>query len=193
MAGVNGARPTNRRARAAAVTLAVVLVFWPGGSAAACEPSPDPDVLETVSSSGVSAVVERRVIAANPAPWGRSVWAVTRIWGEAVVERWEMSDRRWDDCPSAPYATVDSIRYDLPPEHVGWEAAYPKDPVDGLAAASLEGRFGPPRVTDGGRFDTVMAWLRVMPSLVVGPLVIAALILALVVRRRRARDHDYLF
>lgn len=175
--------------------MALVVVGFVGSiarPASACEPSPEPDILESVSSHGVAGVVERRVIAANPAPWGRSVWAVTRVWGEVVVDRWEVSDRRWDHCPSSPYGTVDGFRYDLPPEYVGWAAAQPGGTVDGLTAAALEGRFGPARTMAGGGFDTAMAWMRVMPSLLALPLLVAVTVVWVVSRRRR-REDAYLF
>ncbi len=158
-----------------------------------CEPILEPSVLEAASRGSVAGVVERQTLAANPLPWGRSVSAATRVWGDVTIERWQTSDRRREECPSARYREVGLVEYDFVSPPGTWDG-----PVDGTvevldvaAEVVLAQRFGDPAELDLTRLDRAMAWLRVFPSILAVPFV--GFLAVVAVRSRRRRGDEYLF
>jgi hypothetical protein len=63
--------------------------------------------------------------------------------------------------------------------------------LSALEQAALTSQFGPPVVFEPSRFDRVMAWFRVFPSLPVVAVLVGWSVVAL--RRRRHRRDRYLF
>lgn len=178
---------------AARLTLFVAVLASTVPMALSCEPIIEPSVVEAASRGSVTGVVERQTLAANPLPWGRSVSAATRVWGDVTIERWQTSDRRGDGCPSARYREVGIVEYDFVAPPGTWAG-----PVDGtvevLDVASevvLEQRFGDPAELDLTGLDRAMAWLRVFPSVLAVPFVGFAGVVA--VRTRRRKGDEYLF
>lgn len=177
----------------ASLTLLVGLVWAAVPSALSCEPIVEPSVLEAANRANVAGVVERETIAANPLPWGRSISAATRVWGDITIERWQTSDRLGNDCPSARYRQVGVVEYDFAAPAGTWDG-----PVDGTVEALdvavevvLEQRFGTPVSLEVGGVDRLMAWLRVFPSVFGIPVVLLGVFAAW--RSRRRKRDEYLF
>lgn len=173
------------RALIAALVLAGVLV----GAQSPCRESVD--LVSGASQPGVTGVVERRVVASNPLPWGRSVSVLVRFWGGGQVEKWVVSGRA-DDCAS-PREPVGTLSY----QRIGGgepDLLQPSgDEISPLEVAAIQNDFGPPQTFRIGAFDRFMATLRVYPTV---PLValVAVTIVAMTFRRRRRRAADrYLF
>jgi hypothetical protein len=176
------------------MVLAMLAVTLPMSSAAsAAEPCPTVEQMGLVpgaSQPGVSGVVERQVIASNPFPWGRSVSAVTRVWGGVIVERWHTSNRG-DPCLDArlpvevtSYATVGRTEIELNP--VGHT-------ISQLEEAALTARFGPAVPHEPSGLDRFMAWMRVFPSILVLLGLVGWGTVALFRLRRGRRPDPYLF
>ncbi len=161
--------------------------------ALSCEPIVEPSVLDAANRPVVKGLVERETIAANPLPWGRSVAAATRVWGDVSVERWQTTGRKGEECPRERYRERGVVEYDYvaPPE--AWEGRVDGtiEVLDIAVSVVLEQRFGAPVVLDVTAWDRTMAWGRVFPSALVSP-VIAGLGIGALWRRRRNRP-DYLF
>lgn len=153
--------------------------------------APAVELISGASEPGVSGIVERTVVASNPLPWGRSVSMVTRLWGTATVERWATSNRG-DDCSdprrSVGIASFERIGGPDPPRLVPEGGL-----ISDLEAAALTARFGAPVISTPGAADRVLAWLLVFPSVIVGAIGLVVVMALLFVRRRRARERDYLF
>ncbi len=142
------------------------------------------DLLAGASRPAVRGVVERKLVASNPLPWGKSVAVVTRVWGAVTVERW---------------ASGGEIRRCLMPVDLPvYEAVGISEvlvPVTGelseLERAALNSQFGPPVLFEPSAVDRIMARLRVYPSV---PFLLGAIVWAVVALRRRRRRRDpYLF
>lgn len=142
------------------------------------------DLVVGASRPAVRGVVERTNVASNPLPWGSSISAVTRVWGGVVVERWTTGDELGPCLTPALTPSYQAIGID--------EALVPSgNTLSALEQAALTSQFGPPAVFEPSRFDRVMAWFRVFPSLPVVAVLVGWSVVAL--RRRRHRRDGYLF
>ncbi|GIU91167.1 MAG: hypothetical protein KatS3mg011_0073 [Acidimicrobiia bacterium] len=122
---------------------------------------PEQPLLAVITSPDTPRVVEYRVVAANPFPWGRSAAVTTRVWGPGVVERWVVSQRRSaDDCDQVPAAPAGSYFYRAA-GRVGWVS---DDPISGVEEVAIQTRFGRPVVHPVGTADLVLAYVRVFPA-----------------------------
>ncbi len=168
---------------------ALALVMTVVATAAIVAPSPadscaEIDLVLGASRPAVRGVVERRLVASNPLPWGQSVAVVTRVWGAVTVERWGTAD--------------DVGECHMPAEQPAYEAvgiAEVLTPSAGalseLERAALNAQFGPPVSYDPPVFARAMAWLRVFPSVPIAAILVGWLV-ATLLRRRHQRD-PYLF
>ncbi len=136
----------------------------------------------------VVGAVERVVVAANPFPWGNSVAATTRVWGNRRVDRWVVTKRGWTECTFAQARPTGTLIYDfearggITPNYLRW---YPADePLDPVATDDLIDRFGSLREFEISGSDRMFAWLRVFPELLV---LVPAAGLVLWVRRNERR------
>jgi hypothetical protein len=141
--------------------------------------------------------VESQTISSSPLPWGRSVSAVTRVWGGVAAERLVIGQRRFVACPVRPSDPAGTVRY----RFVGLELAGVADqlmmsePAGDEALITLDLNLGEPVVYDVTGFDRFMAWLQTwlweVSVLVIG--VIALSQVVFVIRRRGRERRDYLF
>ncbi len=156
-----------------------------------------PRVGEAATADSLRGVVELRTIATNPLPWGQSVEAVTRVWGDVVVERLVISGRRFEPCPDVPASDIDRIRY----RFVGLEISGADDelrplrPLDDDEMAPLDDNLGPPVAFTVSTADRVISALMVWWAEALLALFVTGLMARLVVARRRRRDdrRQYLF
>lgn len=187
------------RQRLFAVTLVALML---GG----CLPADDtlcpaigrpPRVGEAATADSLRGVVEHRTIATNPLPWGQSVEAVTRVWGDVVVERLVISGRRFEPCPNVPPSDIDRIRY----RFVGLEISgaddelRPPRPFDEAEVAPLDDNLGPPVVYAVSTADRVVSALMVWWAEALLALLATGMAarLAVALRRRREDQSRYLF
>ncbi len=144
---------------------------WGGSGGGDCDLGYRPSLEDATTDRTVIGAVERRVVAANPLPWGTSVAVTTRVWGNRRVDRWVVTKRRWNDCtfaealPAGTYVYDFEARGGITPAYLRW---FPMDePLDPAASDELIDRFGSLREFEISGSDRVFAWLRVYPELLV--------------------------
>lgn len=171
----------------------VIQVLWVASPAVACDPPVHIDVVDAAAQPDVRGIVERRVVASNPLPWGRAVAVAVRVWGDVQVERWMVTDSGLAECSASPRRPSGSVIYERVPS-----GGFVVLDTEGAALSSAEevalaSRLGAPvsfSITSG---DRAMAWLRVHPSVPFLVLVVLVFV-TLLLRRRRVRRRDpYLF
>jgi hypothetical protein len=141
--------------------------------------------------------VEFQTITANPLPWGRSVEAVTRVWGDVTVERLVISGRRFIVCPDVPVSSLDQVRY----RFVGLAISGADDeirstsPLSESETAPLDDNLGPAVSYSVSGGDRLVSALLVWSWEILGAFIIAAAAVSLLVatRRRRQDRKNYLF
>lgn len=152
---------------------------------------------EAATALSLEGVVESEPIAVNPTPWGRSVSAVTRVWGGVSVERLEVSQRRFVECPAHPFQATGTVRY----RFVGLEIDGADDEltavarVDDATLAALEADLGSAVTFEVSGLDRMMAVVQAWLWELAAGVVVAVGVTMMVVRSRRHRldRRRYLF
>jgi hypothetical protein len=178
--------------------LLVVLAAPAGTVGSGCgEPLREPRFGEAATAQSLQGVVESETIAANPLPWGRSVSAVTRVWGGVTVERLVVGQRRFVECPVHPSDPAGTVRYrfvGLRLDGVGTELVLASR-ASADALSPLETSLGEAVEFEATGFDrsmaVVQAWLWELTIAVV--VLLAAVQIVFVLRRRGRERADYLF
>ena len=156
-----------------------------------------PRVGEAATAVSLDGVVESETIAANNLPWGRSVEAVTRVWGDVTVERLVISGRRFLACPEVPASSVGQMRY----RFVGLAISGADNelraasPLSVSETAPLDDNLGPAVSYPVSGGDRLVSSLLVWWWEIVGILLVltAGVSVVLAARRRRREQRDYLF
>ena len=170
--------------------------FGSGALAQTCAEPVTVDLITGASASDVVGVVEYEVIAESTAGFGASVGATRRIWGGVVAERW-MVVPSGPACPDTPAAGLGERWYLIvgPTSESG-------EPVFGvpsagelseLEAGALASIVGEPVSIEIGSLDRLMAWMRVNWWVLVGVLIPAVAVIAVIRTRRTGARRDYLF
>lgn len=152
---------------------------------------------EAATAQSLEGVVESETIAANPLPWGRSVSAVTRVWGGVTAERLVIGQRGFVSCPVRPSDPSGTMRY----RFVGLDIEGVADQVVMSGRAGVEAlialdlNLGDPVIYEVTAVDRFMArlqaWLWELGVLVVALTGVSRIVF--VVRRRGRERRGYLF
>ena len=156
-----------------------------------------PRVGEAATAQSLDGVVESQTIASNPLPWGRSVEAVTRVWGDVTVERLVISDRRFVVCPEIPATSVDQVRYRFVGLVIGGadDEIRSTSPLSVAETAPLDDNLGPAVSYSVSGGDRLVSSLLVWSWEITGAVAVAAASAWLIAatRRRRRDRRNYLF
>ncbi len=181
------------------VGVLLVVVAAPAGTVGSgCgEPLREPRFGEAATAQSLLGVVESETIAANPLPWGRSVSAVTRVWGGVTVERLVVGQRMFVECPVHPSDPAGTVRYrfvGLRLDGVATELVM-SEPASAETLSPLDGNLGAPVAYEVTGLDTFMAvvqvWLWELAIAVI--VLLASMQVVFMLRRRRRERADYLF
>ncbi len=144
------------------------LSWWRDGYADCVMPS-RPDLVDAAIDRRSVGAAERRVVASSVLPWGASVAVTTRVWGTHSVERWVVTDRRFEKCSFAQARPVGDFFYDFnlrPGESDPTFRWFGQDePVSADTGARWEEMFGGVTEFEIDGVDRTLAWLRVYPEL----------------------------